>query len=219
MILGIYGSGGLGQEVLELAKQINNASRRWEDILFIDDINPDRKIENYNAHSFENLKTLFNPSEIEVIIGVGEPSLRKKMYNKIISAGYSLATLIHPSVHVPQSTVVKQGVIIQSTAYISSNIEFCENSYIHPLTSVGHGCKIHPHCIISNNTSIAGDCEVGEATYIATGVMVKEGVAIGSNVIIGMASAVFRDIENDVIVLGNPARSLRKNENQQVFQK
>ena len=33
MILGIYGSGGLGREVLELARIINT----WEKIIFIDD--------------------------------------------------------------------------------------------------------------------------------------------------------------------------------------
>ena len=33
MILGIYGAGGLGREVLELARIINT----WEKIIFIDD--------------------------------------------------------------------------------------------------------------------------------------------------------------------------------------
>lgn len=41
MVLGIYGSGGLGREVLELAKQINAISNRWSKIIFIDDMKPE----------------------------------------------------------------------------------------------------------------------------------------------------------------------------------
>ena len=37
MILGIYGAGGHGREVLELAEIINNKNSRWDKIIFIDD--------------------------------------------------------------------------------------------------------------------------------------------------------------------------------------
>ena len=36
MILGIYGAGGLGREVYELAKIINSCNNRWDQIFFID---------------------------------------------------------------------------------------------------------------------------------------------------------------------------------------
>ena len=36
-ILGIYGAGGLGREILELARAINEKELRWDSIVFIDD--------------------------------------------------------------------------------------------------------------------------------------------------------------------------------------
>ena len=37
MVLGIYGYGGHGLEVEELARVINEKENRWEKVLFIDD--------------------------------------------------------------------------------------------------------------------------------------------------------------------------------------
>ena len=37
MILGIYGFGGHGLEVEELARVINEKENRWEKVIFIDD--------------------------------------------------------------------------------------------------------------------------------------------------------------------------------------
>lgn len=217
MILGIYGAGGLGREVLELANQVNEASKKWDEIVFIDDINPNRKIRSHNVYSYKDLTEKYKPNELQFIIGIGEPFFRREFYNKITADGYSLPVLIHPDAHIPEDSVIKSGAIVFNTSYISCNIEVGENSYIHQLTSIGHGSKIAPHCVISNHSSIAGDCKIGEATYIATGVMIKQKVSVGSDTIIGMGAGVFKDIENDVVALGNPARVMRRNENHRVF--
>jgi acetyltransferase-like isoleucine patch superfamily enzyme len=48
-------------------------------------------------------------------------------------------------------------------------------------------------------------------------VPIKEGSMIGKNTIVGMGSVVLRDLPDDVIALGNPARPMKKNENHRVF--
>jgi len=42
-------------------------------------------------------------------------------------------------------------------------------------------------------------------------------VKIGDSSIIGMGSVVYKDIPDEVIALGNPARVARKNEDKKVF--
>jgi acetyltransferase-like isoleucine patch superfamily enzyme len=46
---------------------------------------------------------------------------------------------------------------------------------------------------------------------------IRENLNIGDHSIIGMGSMVFRDIPEKVIAIGNPARVMRKNENNKVF--
>ncbi len=45
----------------------------------------------------------------------------------------------------------------------------------------------------------------------------RQGISIGNDTIVGMGSVVHRDIPNDVIALGNPARPMKKNEEHRVF--
>ena len=52
MILGIYGAGGLGREILVLAQQINEKISKWEDIVFIDDKVEDMILSNIKVYKF-----------------------------------------------------------------------------------------------------------------------------------------------------------------------
>ncbi len=45
---------------------------------------------------------------------------------------------------------------------------------------------------------------------IGTGAIVLSGVTIGNNVIVGAGTVVTKNIEDNCIVVGNPARILRK---------
>lgn len=76
MVLGIYGSGGHGLEVEELARVINLKENKWEKIIFIDDAI--EKIDNEKIFSFETIINKYMPEDIEFMTGIGEPVIREK---------------------------------------------------------------------------------------------------------------------------------------------
>ena len=217
MILGIYGTGGLGREVLELTKQINNVQQRWDQILFIDDFRDEKNFHNCQVTSFQELKQIKNHDDIEIIVAVGEPKNRKMLAETLQTEGYKLATLIHPNVYIPASTEIGSGTVICAQAIISCDVVIGKNVYIQPNALVGHNTIIADNTVISGLVHIAGSCYIGHESYIGMNACVKEDIKIGNEAIIGIASVVVRDIPDAVIALGNPARPMKINEDKKVF--
>lgn len=217
MILAIYGAGGLGREVLEIVKLQPRYEERWSSILFVDDINPHRCLRDLPVLSFEEVISNYSFSEVEFLIAVGEPFLRQKLYEKIKNKHYSLTKLIHPTVTIPDSTIVNEGVVIGAFSLISCDITIKENTYIQNHVSIGHDSQIGAHCVLSAFDAISGACQIGSCTYLAMSIPVKENLTIGSGSIIGMGSVVCRDIPDDVIAMGNPARPMKNNTDHKVF--
>lgn len=217
MLLGIYGSGGLGREVLELAKQINAVSLKWDEIVFIDDYSNETLKNGINLLPFSAIKSMYLPSRIEIVIAIGEPQNRKLVYDEVAQAGCKFATLVHPSVFVPDTTNIGAGCIIGSLCFISCDVSIGSNSYIMPLSSVGHDCALGNHVCVSSKASFGGACQILEGAYIGLGATIKEQIKVGSWSIVGMGSVVYQDIPDSMIALGNPARISRKNEGKKVF--
>lgn len=216
MVLGIYGAGGLGREVLELAKCINCTDKKWEKFVFIVDGAASNVVNGINVYSYEQAIEEFGAS-LEIILGIGEPSTRERLLKKITNDRISLATLIHPNVYIPDSTTVGKGVVIQVGCFISCNVFISDNVFIQPHATIGHDDRINEGAIVSSFCGLSGNVSVGKHSYIGVGTVVREGVAIGDYSIIGMASAVYKDIPDEMIAMGNPARPMKRNEEHHVF--
>lgn len=106
-------------------------------------------------------------------------------------------------------------------------IHFRFDSDLQPVTQVGgtrlgHGgigvvvnakAKIGRNCILGQNTSIAGKDggtpTLGDWVYVGHGSIVLGDVIIGNNVFIGALSLVNKDIPDNAIVAGIPAKVIR----------
>ncbi len=214
MLLGIYGSGGAGREVRDIAEE----SGRWDQIVFIDDTVSEDIYKGIQRMPFDRFVESYSPAYAQVIISLGEPIHKVALYNKIVSKGYSAPIIAHksawisPSAHVGNGVVLRAGVVVNADSYVGDNVTIQEHS------CVGHDAHIGNHCQIAGMVVIGGHATIGEATYIGLNVPIKDRVSIGSHSIIGMGSAVIRDIPDNVIALGNPARVMKTcDENTRVF--
>lgn len=212
MILALYGFGGLGHELYEMAWQINQKYAQWEQIVAINDFTQEEMTDNVPVYTYERLKSSYSCEQVEISICVGEPQNRKKLYEKVTKDGYKLAALIHPDVHVPATSKIGQGVIITSGVYISTNVSLEDNVLVNVHCVIGHDVLVQSNTVLSPNAALGGKCKVGANSYIGMSVPVKEGITIGSDTVIGMGSVVLRDIPEGVVAMGNPARAMAKND-------
>lgn len=215
-VLGIYGCGGLGREVLELAGIINEEQKRWREIVFIDDSPKTDAVNGAPVMTFNDADSRYSDT-IEYSIAIGEPASRQKVITRLDGRGVSFATLIHPGVHIPATTVIEDGTAIQYGCFISCNVHIGRNSFIQPQANVGHDCIMKGNTIVSGLCNIAGHVTIGANTYLGLGACIRENVTIGDWTIVGMGSMVHKDIPDEMIAMGNPARPMKRNEEHRVF--
>lgn len=215
MKLAIYGAGGLGREVYEIAMRRNAASKLWNDIVFIDDFSAEG---DYFGTQRIHFKSLLDYKErYECIIAVGEPKSREVLYKKLVDHDVRLTNLIDTTAIISPTCKIDPGVIICEFSTIHTDVEIGCNVLIQPFCDIGHDIRIGNHSVLSTFCAPGGGTIFGDRVFVGMHSVLMEGLVIGDDAIIAMGSVVFRDIPAMATVVGNPARITRGNDGHKVF--
>ncbi len=86
-----------------------------------------------------------------------------------------------------------------------------QNAKIDNLVHIAHGVKIGANSLVIAHAMIAGSVEIGENVWIAPCASVLQKIKIGNNSVVGMGSVVMKDVPENKIVVGSPAKIIRDN--------
>lgn len=86
-------------------------------------------------------------------------------------------------------------------------------THVKPNCQIGRNCTLLPGVVIGNKHEQATDdpVSIGDNCYIGLGVKIFGSIKIGNNVIIGANAVVTKDIPDNCIVGGIPAKVLKQN--------
>lgn len=211
----IYGAGGTGREVYDIACRKNSQNKFFKSIQYIDDHRSGEYIDGVRVCVLGDAVSDLLDSCF--LVAVGEPSIRKRLFALAKKSGLRSCRLIESCGENSNTALYGDGVVIYPNSIVSNGVEIGNNVMIQFNSVVGHDIKISDHTVISSGVVIGGGVSIGSETFVGMGACIKEGLTIGSNSIIGMGSVVYNDVPNGVIVLGNPARVSRINEANKVF--
>lgn len=136
--------------------------------------------------------------------------IRNVIYTRLKQIGYKLPVLLHKKAIVSQYASIEEGTCVMAGAIINPDAHISENCIINTGTIIEHECNINKNCNISPNCSIAGNVVVKNNTFIGIGSTVIEGINIGENVIIGAGTVVIRNVYDNCVMAGVPAKIIRK---------
>lgn len=214
-ILAIYGSGGLGREVYDIANRRNAVSSQWSKIIFINDFTQSDDFRSTSMVAFTSI--LSSANKIECVIATGEPSVREKLFNKVAEAGITFATLIDPHAQVSPFATLGKGTIVSEYSSIHCDVTIGENCLIQPYSNIGHDISIDDHSVMSSHCAPGGASRFGKRVYVGMHASIKENLTIGDDAIVGMGAVVFRDVVAGSVVVGNPARVTKGSDDGRVF--
>jgi len=215
MNLFIYGAGGTGCEIVDIALRCNARAPRWENIYFVDDWLTEA--EHYCIKIFRFEEMLQRTEPYESVIAQGEPRARRALYDKLVASNVALAQVSDPSAVISGTAKLAPGCVIWPGVFVSSMAALEANVIVQINSVVGHDATIGAHSVISSGVSIGGGSAVGSEAFVGMGASVKEKIQVGRHCIVGMGASLFTSLDDGLVALGNPARAMIKNTERKVF--
>lgn len=118
--------------------------------------------------------------------------------------------------YVGDNSIIGDNVMIGSLVHIDYNVKIGENTriegsvYIPPLTTIGKNVFIGPGATFTNDPYPMSPKMIGttvkDGAIIAARSVMKPGITIGKNAVVGMGSIVTKDVPEETVVIGHPAR-------------
>ena len=110
--------------------------------------------------------------------------------------------IIGKNVKVSSHTFICEGVEIEDNVFVGHNVSFINDKYPRSANADG-SLQTETDWKVVNT-------RVKKGASIGTSVTILCGVTIGENAIVGAGSVVTKDVPDNAVVAGNPARLLRK---------
>lgn len=193
----LYGAGGHCGVVIDILRESGISEIK------VTDDNPDTDI--YDGCQMTEPTLHYE----RAIITIGNCAVRRKIAERIIADEYVTAihpsSIISPTAHVGEGSVIVQGAILQAHARIG------RHCIVNTKASVGHDVIAEDFVHIASGATVCGGARIGEGTWIGAGSVVKQRVNIGKDCMIGAGSIVVSDIPDNVVAYGNPCRIVREN--------
>lgn len=145
----------------------------------------------------------------EFILGIGDNRIRQKVAGLILSKKKTILNVIHPSAIISNYSTFGMGNFIAASVTVNALVKIADNCILNTGCIIEHECIIESGAHIAPGTVLAGSVMVGENSFIGANSVVKQGVKIGNGVTVGAGSVVIKDIPDNEIWVGNPAKKLK----------
>jgi len=205
----IIGAKGFAKELLQILE--NN--KKVDGLAFYDDMNKDIKIifEKFPVLKTEiEVKRHFKLYGNDFLLGIGNPFLRYQICKKFQNLEGNLSSCISQYSRIGNYSVnIGAGTNILDNAIISNNVKIGIGCIIYYNAVITHDCIIDDFVEISPSVNLLGRCKIGSYTHIGANATILPDVTIGKNVVVGAGAVVTKNIFDNSVAVGVPAKVIK----------
>jgi sugar O-acyltransferase (sialic acid O-acetyltransferase NeuD family) len=207
----IVGAKGFAKEVLEVLHQLNQV----ENLVFYDDVNvetPEKLFGQFPVlRTVEQASIYLKTIDNKFTIGIGNPVLRKKLHDKFTALGGQFTSTISPLATLGYyGNTIEEGCNIMTGSVITSDVAIKRGALINLNCTIGHDSVLGEFVELSPAVKISGNCIIGDYSIFGTNATMLPNLSIGKNVIIGAGSVVTKNISDNCMALGVPAKIIKE---------
>lgn len=144
------------------------------------------------------------------VIVCGDTRRRRILAEKYSELAY--ATIKNYHCIVSPHSLINRGTVICPNVVVDPGVEIGEHSYIDHNTAIGHFAILGKYSHIAPLCMIGGSARIGDGTFIGANVVVLPHKKIGCGCLIGAGSVVTKDIPDNQVWAGTPAKQINRME-------
>ena len=197
----VYGGGGHGKALIDLlravgtypiAGMIDDGLMPGEQVLGIPVLG--------GRQILAELKQRNVNYAVNAVGGIGNISVRIKVFHQLQQAGFTCPALVHPRAFVESSAKLSEGVQIFPHAYVGSAAQIGYGVIVNTGVIISHDCQVGDYANLSPGAILAGEVHIGSATLVGMGVTVNLQVQVGQRARIGNSATVKQNVPDKGIV-------------------
>ena len=197
----VFGAGGHAKAIIDMIKQLQDYSV----VGLIDDrISAGTMVLGIPVIGSRNMLPNLVRNGVNLaangVGGILDITFRVRIFDLLMTNGFTFPALIHPRATVEPSARIKDGVQVFANAYIGSEAVLQPMCMVNTNAVVSHDCKIGAYSHIAPGALLAGHVSIGDRTLVGMGVTTAIGVQIGSGVRIGNSAIVLADVPDKTII-------------------
>jgi len=200
----VYGASGHAKVVIDIIER-----QGLYEIVFLIDDDPVLKGSNFYDYHVIGGKQALLEARNQIgggIVAIGSNQARIAVSQWLSDNRFDMVSAIHPSAQLGRGVTVKDGTVIMAGVIINSDCLIGRNVIINTRSSIDHDSTIGDGVHIAPGAILCGTVSIGEGTFVCAGATIIPNLTIGHNVIVGAGSTVIRDVQDNVTVVGNPAK-------------
>jgi sugar O-acyltransferase (sialic acid O-acetyltransferase NeuD family) len=193
--IAIIGAGGHGKVLGEIA-----LLNHYENIFFFDDRVDEIKMFPFTIYGNLNYLEGHLKEYDDFFVAIGNNYIRHDKVEWLKKKKANLVSLIHPKSTISKFSSFGIGTCIMANAVVNAGTLIKDGVIINTSSSIDHDCTIDDYAHISPNCSLSGDIRIGKFSHLGTGTSVHPGIKVGDNVKTGVGSKIFNDISDYNII-------------------
>jgi sugar O-acyltransferase (sialic acid O-acetyltransferase NeuD family) len=153
-------------------------------------------------------------SRVAVALGIGESHSRQLLAARCKCWEIEILTPVHPAATVSHSARLGPGTVVMAGAIINPDANVGAGVIVNTGAILEHDVEVGDYAHVAPNAAIGGASRLGAFSHLGLGAVVLQCITIGSHTIVGAGAVVVRNLPDQIVAIGVPARIHRRLEHQ-----
>jgi sugar O-acyltransferase (sialic acid O-acetyltransferase NeuD family) len=148
--------------------------------------------------------------DLPVLIPLLTPGYRKRVAAQAREFGFrNFPPHADPTAVIASTATLAEGVLVNAASAIGAKSRLEPFAIVNRSASIGHDAKIEAYATLGPGCILCGSTVIGRGAFIGAGAIVNPEVTVGANCIIGAGAVVVRDVGDNCVAVGNPAKVIK----------